>query len=140
MPEKVIVNYVDHISIAVKDIKKAEKDYQNVFGWEVAGRYIDRDEKISVSYFRVGQTCVELMEDLDGTGEVAKFIAKRGEGVMLISYNVDDAGEALRLLKANGVKLIDQEPRLWKERGGRYAFIHPDAVHGVLTEVADGRY
>ncbi|MFC1958799.1 VOC family protein [Chloroflexota bacterium] len=140
MPEKVIVNYVDHISIAVKDIKKAEKDYQNVFGWEVAGRYINRDEKIGVSYFRVGQTCVELMEDLDGTGEVAKFIAKRGEGVMLISYNVDDAGEALGLLKANGAKLIDQEPRLWKERGGKYAFIHPHAVHGVLTEVADGRY
>ena len=140
MAEKVQTNYIDHISIAVKDLEKAEEDYQNVFGWEIAGHYVFQDEKISVSYFKVGPTCVELMEDLDGTGEVAKFIAKRGEGVMLISYNVDDAGEALRLLKANRAQLIDQEPRLSKDSPRKYAFIHPHALHGILGEVIDGEY
>lgn len=74
MTEKLRANYVDHISIAVNDLSKAEEDYKNIFGWEVAGRYTDLDEKIRVSYFKVGPTAIELMEDIDGTGEVARFI------------------------------------------------------------------
>jgi methylmalonyl-CoA/ethylmalonyl-CoA epimerase len=88
----------------------------------------------------VGQTAIELMEDLDGTGEVAKFIRRAGEGVMLISYNVDNCEESLELLKRNKVKLIDQNPRFFAEYKRNFAFIHPFATHGILTEIIDGKY
>ncbi len=140
MSEKVKMNYVDHICIAVKDLKKAEQDYINNFGWEVAYRYVDEPEKIKVTGFMVGPTAIELMEDLDGTGEVAKFVKSRGEGIMLISYNVDNCEESLELLKKNKVKLIDQKPRWFAEYRRNFAFIHPASTHGVLTEIIDGKY
>jgi len=140
MPEKIKTNFVDHICIAVKDVKQAEQDYINAFGWEVAYRYVDEPEKIKVTGFMVGPTAIEVMEDLDGSGEVAKFIARAGEGVMLISYNVDNCSAALNKLKANGVRLIDQQPRYFAEHDRNFAFIHPKATHGILTEVIDGKY
>jgi len=140
MPEEVKVNYVDHISIAVKDLKKAEEDFKATFGWEPAGRYQDMDEKIRVVYFQVGPTAVEIMEDLDGTGEVAKFISKRGEGVMLVSFNVDHCEHALQQLQNNGTRVIDRKPRYARELNRYFAFIHPKVCHGILTEVIDGKY
>jgi methylmalonyl-CoA/ethylmalonyl-CoA epimerase len=118
MTEEVKVNYVDHISIAVKDL----------------------DENIRVIYFQVGQTAVELMEDIDGTGEVAKFIERRGEGVMVLSFNVDNCFDSLGILKKNGAQVIDKEPRFVNELNRYFAFIHPKACHGILTEVIDGTY
>ena len=140
MSEEVKVNFVDHISIAVRDLKKAEEDFRNIFGWKAAGRYRDAGENIRVVYFKVGPTAVELMEDMDGTGEVAKFIEKRGEGVMVVSFNVDNCMNSLRTLQKNGARLIDKEPRLAEELDRHFAFIHPKACHGVLTEVIDGKY
>jgi methylmalonyl-CoA/ethylmalonyl-CoA epimerase len=140
MAEKLKANYVDHICIAVNDVKKAEKDYIDAFGWEVAYRYVDEPEKIRVTGFMVGPTAIEIMEDLDGTGEVAKFIRRAGEGVMLISYNVDNCEESLELLKRNKVRLIDQKPRWFAEYKRNFAFIHPAATHGILTEIIDGKY
>jgi methylmalonyl-CoA/ethylmalonyl-CoA epimerase len=140
MPEKIKANFVDHICIAVKDVKQAEQDYINAFGWEVAYHYVDEPEKIKVTGFMVGPTAIEIMEDLDGTGEVAKFIQRAGEGVMLISYNVDSCRETLELLKKNNVRLIDQEPRFFAAHKRNFAFIHPKATHGILTEIIDGKY
>ena len=70
---------MDRISIVVKDVAGAEREFKKTFGWEVNGQYTDPGEKIRVGYFMVGPTAVELMEDLNGTGEVAKFIAKHGK-------------------------------------------------------------
>lgn len=140
MTEEVKVNYVDHISIAVMDLSKAEEDFKNTFGWEVAGRYKDVDEKISVVYFQVGPTAIEIMEDLNGTGEVAKFIEQRGEGIMVLSFNVDNCNQSLDLLQKNGANMIDEEPRYAKELNRYFAFMHPKACHGVLAEVIDGKY
>jgi len=140
MTEEVKVNYVDHISIAVKDLKKAEDDFKNIFGWRIAGHYEDPDENIRVVYFQVGETAIELMEDMDGTGEVAKFIERRGEGVMVVSFNVDNCNDSMGILKKNGARLIDKEPRLVKELERQFAFIHPKGCHGVLAEVIDGKY
>ncbi|MFH0977089.1 MAG: VOC family protein [Spirochaetota bacterium] len=140
MKKKVESDYVDHISIAVKDVVQAEKDYSEAFGWEVSGRYVDTGEKIRVSYFMVGPTAVEVMEDLDGTGEVAKFIERHGEGVMVLSFHVADCALALGALKDNGAKTLDGKPRYSKELGRYFAFLHPKVYHGVLPEVIDGKY
>jgi len=139
MSERVKANFVDHISIAVKDVARAEEQFKKAFGWEVSGRYADSGEKIQVSYFMVGPTAVEVMEDLDGTGEVAKFIAKRGEGVMVLSFNVDNCAAELKTLEGNGADLIDHKPRFSKELNRYFALLHP-RTYGVLTEVIDGKY
>lgn len=140
MPEKLKPNYVDHISIAVKDLKVAEEDFRQAFGWEVDGRYSDDNEKINVSYYLIGQTALEIMEDMDGTGEVAKFIDKHGEGIMVFSINVDNTLASLELLKRNRAMLIDQKPRFARELNRYFAFLHPKQCHGVLAEVIDGNY
>ena len=140
MTEEVKANYVDHISIAVKDLEKAIEDFKKAFGWEVAGRYQDLDEKIKVAYFKVGPTAVEIMEDLDGTGEVARFIERFGEGIMVLSFNVDNCSQALEVLKRNGTNVIDERPRFARELNRYFAFIHPKVCHGILTEVIDGKY
>jgi hypothetical protein len=72
MPEKLKPNYIDHISIAVKDLKLAEEDFRQTFGWDIDGRYSNDDKKINVAYFMIGQTALEIMEDKDGTGGVTR--------------------------------------------------------------------
>jgi methylmalonyl-CoA/ethylmalonyl-CoA epimerase len=140
MIDEVKVNYIDHISIAVKDLNKAVKEFEEIFGWKVAGRYADPDENLRVAYFQVGPTAFELMEDLDGTGEVAKFIERRGEGIMLVGFNVDDCVRSIELLKERGAKMIDEKPRLSKELNRQFAFVHLKSCSGVLTEVIEGKY
>jgi len=140
MTEKLKVNCIDHISIAVKDLKKAEEDFRRAFGWEVDGRYRDHDEKINVAYFMIGGTALEIMEDTDGTGEVARFIAEHGEGIMVLSLKVDSTAGSLELLKRNGADLVDRKPRFAKELNRYFAFLHPRQCHGVLTEIIDGKY
>jgi methylmalonyl-CoA/ethylmalonyl-CoA epimerase len=140
MAENLKVNCIDHVSIAVKNLRKAEQDFKEAFGWEVDGRYSDHDEKINVAYYMIGPTALEIMEDMDGTGEVAKFIAAHGEGIMVLSMNVDSAAESLELLKRNGADLVDRKPRFAKELNRYFAFLHPRQCHGVLTEIIDGKY
>ena len=140
MPEKLKTNYIDHVSIAVKDLKKAEEDFRQAFGWEVDGRYSDDDEKIRVAYYRIGPTALEIMEDMDGTGEVARFIKNHGEGMMVLSINVDNTFESLKLLKGNGANVLDEKPRFAKGLNRHFAFLHPRQCHGVLAELIDGKY
>jgi methylmalonyl-CoA/ethylmalonyl-CoA epimerase len=139
MAETLKVNCIDHISIAVRNLKDAEQDFREIFGWEADGRYSDYDEKINVVYYMIGPTALEIMEDMDGTGEVARFIAERGEGIMVFSMNVDSTAKSLELLKRNGADLIDSKPRFAKELSRFFAFLHPKQCHGVLTEIIDGR-
>jgi len=140
MEGEIKAHYIDHISIAVKNLDKAVKEYETYFGWKVAGRYTDPDENLKVAYFQVGPTAYELMEDLDGTGEVAKFIERRGEGIMLLAFNVDSCADALKQLKERGAKMIDDVPRLSKELNRHFGFIHPKSTGGVLAEVIEGKY
>jgi methylmalonyl-CoA/ethylmalonyl-CoA epimerase len=140
MAERLKANHIDHISIAVRDLSKAEEDFRQAFGWDVDGRYSDYDEKINVAYFMIGPTALEIMEDMDGTGEVARFIASHGEGIMVLSINVDNTFESLELLKRNGADLIDEKPRFAKELNRYFAFLRPKQCHGVLAEVIDGKY
>ena len=124
MPEEVKVNYVDHISIAVKDVKKAEEDFKSAFGWKVAGRYQDLDEKIRVVYFMVGPTAVEQedKEDVSTSQEnfekifhsARRLIPKISEQDIITSF----AG--LRPALAEGdfyIARSEQQPRLIQVAG-----------------------
>ena len=130
---------IDHICIAVKDLASARKVYEETLGMEPAVAYVAESEKISVVRYYLGDVALELMEDTTGDGDVARFIRKKGEGVFLISYRVNDVAAGLEELKAKGERLIDDTPR--ELMGNRYAFIMPPAdTCGVLTEIVDGEF
>ncbi len=130
---------IDHICIAVKDLEKGKKIYQDVLGLELHSEYIAESEKIKVARYYLGEVAIELMESTTPDGEVAKFINKRGEGVFLISYGVDNVPSKIKELKDKGYKLIDEKPR--ELFGNRYSFInYPDEMCGVLTEICDGEF
>lgn len=128
---------IDHISIAVKDLAKARKSYEDILGLELDSTYVSEEEKIKVARYRVGEVWLELMEPT-GEGDVARFLAKRGEGIYLISFKVPDIEEAMVKIKGKGYKLINDKPR--RLLGNRYAFInYPRELCGILIELLDNK-
>lgn len=133
------IQAIDHLCIAVENLDKARRVYEEDLGLELDGLYAAESEKIRVARYYVGDVALELIEATSPESEVAKFIRRRGEGFYLISYRVDDVEDALADLRAKGVETIDRRPRCLK--GNRYAFIHsPNELAGVLTEVLDGEF
>ncbi len=130
---------IDHICIAVRDLDKARKTYEDTLGLELALEYVAESEKIHVARYYIGEVALELMESTSPDGDVARFVEGKGEGVFLISYRVDDVEEGIEELKSRGERLIDKSPR--KLKGNRYAFIKPPKeMCGVLTEILDGEF
>jgi methylmalonyl-CoA/ethylmalonyl-CoA epimerase len=129
------INKMDHICIAVKNLDEAQKVWGPVLGKSKPDiKYIDESEKIKVARYWLGDVGFELMESTDPDGEVAKFIKKRGEGVMLVSFNVDNTRESMDELKQKDYPIIG-EPRPFK--GCEFAFVHPKKMNGVLLELID---
>jgi methylmalonyl-CoA/ethylmalonyl-CoA epimerase len=129
------INKLDHICIAVRNLEAAKKIWEPILGKNAPDdAYIDEPEKIKVARYWVGGVGFELMESLTPDGDVAKFIDKRGEGVMLISLNVDNTRDAMAELKAQDYPFIGGARPF---RDSEFAFIHPKAVNGVLLELID---
>lgn len=126
---------IDHISIAVRDLDAARRIWEPILGKDAPDdSYVDIPEKIRVARYQVGEVGFELMESTAPDGDVARFIEKRGEGVMVLSFNVDSARAAVAELREEGYPFIGG---LRKFRQGEFAFLHPKAVNGVLLEVID---
>ena len=105
--DRMKINKIDHICIAVKNLEAARKIWEPVLGKSGPDdAYIDEPEKIKVARYWVGEVGFELMESTTPDGDVAKFIEKQGEGVMLISFNVDNTREAIAELKEKDYPFI----------------------------------
>jgi methylmalonyl-CoA/ethylmalonyl-CoA epimerase len=129
------VNKIDHICIAVRDLEQAKKTWEPIMGKDGPDdEYIDAPEKIKVARYHLGEVGFELMESTSPDGDVAKFIEKRGEGIMLISFNVDNTREAMSELKEKDYPFIGGARKF---RDCEFAFVHPKAVNGVLLELID---
>ncbi len=134
------INKVDHICVAVKNVDEARKVWEPFLGKSKPDEaYVDESEKIKVVRYWIGEVGFELMESTSPDGEVAKFIEKRGEGIMLISFGVDNTREAVKELQDKGYPLIpDNRGELARPfRNCEFAFVHPKKLNGVLTEVID---
>ena len=132
------VNKIDHICIAVRDLAEARTRWEPIMGKDGPDdEYVDEPEKIHVARYHLGEVGFELMESTTPDGDVAKFIEKRGEGVMLISFNVDDTREAMGELKDKGYPFIGGARPF---RDCEFAFVHPKAVNGVLLELIDFKW
>ena len=131
------VNKIDHICIAVRNVEAARKIWEPVLGkTKPDDEYIDEPEKIKVARYYVGEVGFELMESTTPDGDVAKFIENRGEGIMLISLNVDNTRESMEELKQKDYPFIGGARPF---RDCEFAFIHPKKMNGVLLEVIDDK-
>ena len=132
------VNKLDHICIAVRNLEAAQKIWEPILGKDKPDdAYVDEPEKIREARYWVGGVGFELMESLTPDGDVARFIEKRGEGVMLVSLNVDNTREAMGELQQQGYPFIGGARPF---RDCEFAFVHPKAVNGVLLELIDYRW
>ncbi len=141
-----MITRIDHIGIAVTSINEALKFFDEALGIGVERIESEEGGRTQVAFLPVGarpeggaiassdSTLVELVEPKDTESGLAKYLAKRGEGVHHICFEVDDIDGALVRLKEHGAQLIDETPRR-NAAGQRYAFVHPKSAHGVLVEL-----
>ncbi|MBC7249047.1 MAG: methylmalonyl-CoA epimerase [Anaerolineae bacterium] len=129
-----MITKVDHIGIAVRDIEEARRLYE-ALGLKVTHVKEVEEQQVRVAFLPVGDTEVELVQPTTADSGVARFLEKRGEGVHHLCFEVEDIEVALAELQAQGMRLIDREPR--QGAFGRVAFLHPKSTHGVLIELVE---
>lgn len=129
-----MIEKIDHIGIAVKNLEEQVKLYRDILGVKVSEIQLGTGGRNKLVFVDAGGTELELLQDTTNDGTIAKFITNRGEGIHHIAYKVDNIVETLTRLKEKGIALIDVKPRPGA-RGSQVAFIHPKATFGVLVEL-----
>ena len=125
---------VDHIGVAVDDLDAALALYGGALQMPVAYREVVEQQGVEAVLLDVGENHVELLRPLGPETPVGKFLAARGPGLHHVAYQVQDIEAALDRLREQGLRLIDEQPRVGI-RGSLVAFVHPKASNGVLTEI-----
>jgi methylmalonyl-CoA/ethylmalonyl-CoA epimerase len=125
---------IHHLGVAVLDLDEALGTYERLFGAEVEHRATVEGQGVRAASLRVGAGRVELLEPLGEDTPVGRFLVKRGPGMHHVAYEVTDLRATIAELADAGADLIDSEPREGLF-GLEVAFVHPDSVHGVLSEV-----
>ena len=125
---------IHHLGVAVSDLDEAIATYERLFGGELEHRAAVPDQGVEAASLLLGPSRVELLAPAGADTPVQRFLAKRGPGLHHVAYEVADVAAALAELTSGGAELIDESPRVGLF-GLQVAFVHPDAVHGVLTEV-----
>lgn len=128
---------IHHVGVAVADLDEAVRTYERLFGGRLEHRARVEDQGVEAATMRVGGDRIELLAALGAETPVGKFLAKRGPGMHHVAYEVDDVAAAVADLAAEGAELIDAQPRQGLF-GLEVAFVHPESVHGVLSEVVSG--
>ena len=130
------ISHIEHIGIAVKNLKEAIKFYEDILGLKCYSVEEVKDQKVKTAFFMVGQTKIELLESTEPDGPIGKFIEKKGEGIHHIAYAVKGLQQSLDEVKSKNVVLIDEKGRNGAE-GLNIAFLHPKSTFGVLTELCE---
>lgn len=127
---------VDHIGVAVPSLEEALPFWRDVLGLPLAEIEDVADQKVRTAILPTGEGRVELLEPTAEDSPIAIFLAKKGPGIHHLALRVEGLEAKLAQLKAAGVKLIDEVPRLGAG-GNRIAFLHPKATGGVLLELCE---
>ncbi len=125
---------INHLGIATKGIDEALKFWEDALGLENIHTEIVEDQKVRVAMLPIGESRIELLEPTSEDSPISKFIEKRGGGIHHIAVEVENIEKSLAQLKAKGMRLIDESPRIGAE-GCLVAFVHPSAANGVLLEL-----
>lgn len=127
---------IDHIGIAVENLDEAVTLYSKGLGLHAEHRETITDFGVEAVLLSVGGSHVELLQPVDDSSGVARFISRNGPGLHHVAYGTDDIDRALEAVRAAGLALIDEVPRQGI-RNSRVAFLHPKATNGVLTELVE---
>ncbi|CAN5375326.1 methylmalonyl-CoA epimerase [soil metagenome] len=130
---------INHLGIATKGIDDALKFWQDALGLENVHTETVEDQKVRVAMLTLGESRIELLEPIGDDSPISKFLEKRGGGIHHIAVEVDDIEAALAKLKAQGMRLIDEEPRNGAE-DCLVAFVHPSSANGVLLELVQTKH
>lgn len=131
-----MINKVDHIGIAVKNLDEAVRFYTEKLGVKVQGFEVVEDQKVKVAFIPLGDTEIELLESTHEDGPIARYIEKNGVGIQHIAFNVDNIEAVLDEMKKKEVRLIDEKPR-YGAGGSKIAFLHPKSTNGILLELTE---
>jgi methylmalonyl-CoA/ethylmalonyl-CoA epimerase len=129
---------IDHVGIAVPDLDQAVATYERVLGVAPAHRERVEDQGVEEVLFAVGTSYIQLLGALGPDTPVSRSLERRGPGVHHVAYRVDDVAGALQHLRAEGARLVDEEPRPGS-RNTLIAFVHPASMGGVLVELVQER-
>jgi methylmalonyl-CoA epimerase len=127
---------IDHLGIAVNSIGDALAFYRDALGLDVGATETVSDQGARVAMLPVGESRIELLEPVSGDTVIGRFLAKRGEGLHHICYEVDDLTSKLEEVRSRGVRVLEGYPRLGAE-GKLVAFVHPASANGVLVELVE---
>jgi len=126
---------IDHLGIAVNSLAAAKSIYEKL-GLQVSPEEVVEGEQVRLVMVSVGESRLELLEPLSENSVIARFLAKRGEGLHHVCLRVPDLDGAVEKLKENGVRLVSEEIKVGAG-GHRYVFVHPSSAGGVLLELAE---
>jgi methylmalonyl-CoA epimerase len=127
-----MIKKINHIGIAVKDLDKAIEFYRKL-GLEVSGTEVVESQKVKIAFITVGETRLELLAATSEDSPIARFIAKKGEGIQHLAFDVDDVRSQIEQAEDNDIEVIDKEPRPGAH-DSLIAFLHPKSTGGVLIE------
>jgi methylmalonyl-CoA/ethylmalonyl-CoA epimerase len=131
-----LIEAVDHVGIAVKDLDEAIHVYRDILGFELEGVHTLSDRMLKIAFFSLGESRIELLQPLSADSTVAKFLGTRGEGIQHLAVKVKNVEATLEEFKRKGVVLIDEKPRTGA-LGNKMAFVHPKSTRGVLLELVE---
>jgi len=127
---------IHHIGIAVKSLAESVPFYRDALGLEVASTEEVPSEGVRVAFLPAGEARVELLEALGPESPIARFVAKKGEGIHHVCFEVEDLEKSVAALRRGGAEII--EPSIRVGAGGhRIAFVHPRSTHGLLVELKE---
>ena len=127
---------IEHLGIAVENIKNSAPFWKHVLDISHSSTESVEKEKVITDIYDTGKGKVELLESLDSTSPIKKFIEKRGPGIHHVCFEVDDISNAINELKENNVNILNDKPSIGAE-GYKIVFIHPKSTGGVLVELAE---
>ena len=128
------MNKIEHIGIAVKDLKESNVLFAKLLGKPHYKIETVQSENVNTSFFKVGNNKIELLEATNEESAIAKFIEKKGEGIHHIAFDVDDIYSEITRLEENGFVVLNKEPKKGADNK-LVAFLHPKSVNGVLIEL-----
>jgi methylmalonyl-CoA/ethylmalonyl-CoA epimerase len=125
---------IEHIGIAVKNLKESNELFKKLFGKDLYKVEDVESEKVSTSFFMLGESKIELLEAQNENSTIAKFIEKRGEGIHHMAFEVDDIYAEIKRLQGEGFEILNPEPKKGADNK-LICFLHPKTTNGVLIEL-----
>lgn len=129
---------IEHIGIAVKDLEKSNKLFEALLNSKPYKVETVDSEHVSTSFFKTGETKIELLEATSPESPIAKFIEKKGEGIHHIAFAVSDIKSEVQRLKNEGFVVLNEEPKIGADNKW-VCFLHPKSTNGVLIELCQER-